>query len=76
MRFAKQNAFQSYKAPSSKRLSGELPDQADKSAEQLVGPILAIAKIFGAKFLRMDGATRRVDQFLILWHQLELLLRS
>ena len=48
MRFAKQNPFQSYKAPSRKRLSGELLDQAYKSTEQLVAPILAIAKKFGA----------------------------
>ena len=36
MRFAKQNPFQRYKAPSSKRLSGELLDQAYKSNEQLI----------------------------------------
>ena len=47
MRFAKQNPFQSYKAPSLKQLSKELLDQADKSTEQLVVPILAIDKKFG-----------------------------
>ena len=49
MRFAKQNTFQSYKAPSCKRLSWELLDQAYKSTEQRAAPILAIAKEFGAK---------------------------
>ena len=48
MRFAKQNPLQSYQTPSRKRSSGELLDQADKSTEQLVAPILAIAGIFGA----------------------------
>ena len=54
MRFAKQNPFQSYKAPSRKRLSGELLDQAYKSTQQLVAPILAIAKKFGAT-ISSDG---------------------
>ena len=66
MRFAKQNAFQSYKAPSSKRLSGELLDQAYKSTEQLVAPILAIAKKFGATIPSdgwSDAQPLSVDQF-------------
>ena len=54
MRFAKQNPFQSYKASSRKRLYGKLLDQAYKSTEQLVAPILAIAKQFGAT-IRSDG---------------------
>ena len=41
MRFAKQNPFQSYKAPSRKRLSRELLDQAYISTELLAAPILA-----------------------------------
>ena len=43
MRFAKQNPFQSYKAPSLILSSGKLLNQADKSTEQP-----AIAKKFGA----------------------------
>ena len=35
MRFAKQNLFQSYKAPSHKQLSRKLLDQAYRSTEQL-----------------------------------------
>ena len=54
MRFAKQNPFQSYKTPARKRLSGELLDQAYKSTEQRVAPILAIAKKFGAT-ISSDG---------------------
>ena len=41
------NLFQSYKSPSRKLLFGELLDQAYKSTEQLVAPILASAKKFG-----------------------------
>ena len=41
LRFAKQNPFQSYKAPSRKRLSRELLDQAYISTELLAAPILA-----------------------------------
>ena len=48
MRFAKQNPFQSFKAPSSKRLSRELLDQAYRSTEQLAALILATAKKVGA----------------------------
>ena len=44
MRFAKQNPFQRYNAPSRKRFSGELLDQAYRSTEQFAAPILAIAK--------------------------------
>ena len=43
MRFAQQNQFQIYNAPSRQRLSGELLDQAYRSNEQLADPILAIA---------------------------------
>ena len=43
MRFAKQNPFQSEKAPSSKQFTRELLDQAYSSTEQLAALILAIA---------------------------------
>ena len=42
------HSLQSYKAPSRKRSSGDLHDQAYKSTEQLVAPILAVAKKYGA----------------------------
>ena len=54
MKFAKQNPIQSYKAPSRKKLSGELLDQAYKSTEQLVAPLVAIAKKYGAT-IASDG---------------------
>jgi len=54
MKFAKQNPFQSYKPPSRKRLCGELLDQAYKSTEQLVAPLLAVAKKYGAT-IASDG---------------------
>ena len=44
MRFAKQNPFQSNKAPYCKVLSGELLDKACRSTEQLAALILAIAE--------------------------------
>ena len=44
----KQNPFQSFKAPSRTRLSRELLDQAYRSTEQLVAPILAIAIKLGS----------------------------
>ena len=48
MRFAKQNPFQSYKAPSCKRLSGGLFVQTYRSTEQRTDPFLAIDKKSGA----------------------------
>ena len=45
-RFAKQNPFQSYRAPYSKQLSGKLLGQAYRSTEQLATPILAMAKVW------------------------------
>ena len=42
VKFSKQNPFQSYKAPFSKRLSRALLDQAYRSTEQIAAPILAI----------------------------------
>ena len=39
MRFAKQNPFHSYKAPSFKRVSAQLLDQAYKSTEQSVNTL-------------------------------------
>ena len=50
MRFAKQNPFQSYEAPSHKQFSRALLDHADKSTQH----ILAIAKKFGA-IISSDG---------------------
>ena len=51
MKYAKQIPLQNYKAPSRKRLSGDLlaSDQAYKSIKKLVAPILAVAKQNGAR---------------------------
>ena len=64
MRFAKQNLFQSYKSPSRKLLFGELLDQAYKSTEQLVAPILASAKKFGT-----TGHLWTLYHHLFTWHK-------
>jgi len=54
MKFAKQNPLVNYKTPSRKKLGGELLDQAYTSTEQLVAPLLAVAKKYGAT-IASDG---------------------
>ena len=52
MKFARQNPLQSYKVPRRLKFSGELLDYAYVSTENLVAPILAVAK-------KCEAAVRR-----------------
>ena len=54
MKFTRQNPLQSYKVPHQLKFLGNILDNACKSTEKLVVPILAVAKKYGATIAK-DG---------------------